>query len=279
MSQEVFGFAERCFSISPRPAALQIETILSHFVLLDILVQTGLLGYMILDDFICAPLGAAMTKEDVPAYVGQVCGTQIRINASGFYIQKSVFLTFFLLIFYFNKVMVNRLNRYHAILMREKLPAYLSMEPIYKNVNYYLRWKQQLIFFFIYKLFCFICLTIGVVSAQLIFSMIPPVAALLSFRGVPCGKKMLAVPELDQVYSCHLEHEFMIKCLSILSTTLAVLIWLTMGASIFALFYYSIRFKKERALVNHLDSDLTPYISYFDGDEYEESFNNKSDSL
>ena len=153
MSGHILGFAEKLFSVNPRPSALSIEKVISNFVLFDILVQIILIGYILIDDFVCNEEGTSIIealesslppKPAVDEYLGQVCSTQIRSEAYWFYIQKIVFLFFFLGIFYLNKSFVNRINRYHAIIMKEKIPSCLSNTPVYKDVNYQGRWNVVL---------------------------------------------------------------------------------------------------------------------------------------
>ena len=165
MSTEFIGFAERIFSINPRPAALLCESAISNLVLLDMVIQVLLLGYILLDNFICAPMDALNT-EVANEYITQVCGTDIRKRAYLYYMQKIIFLTFFLLIFYLNKVMVARVNRYHTILFKEKLPYYLSMNPIYKNVNYFVRWRFTIVAFVLYKIAAFLLLSLLIAGSD-----------------------------------------------------------------------------------------------------------------
>ena len=263
MSQQFLGFAERVFSITPRPASLKVESLTSNLVLIDIIIQILLLGYILLDDFVCAPVTAVNTIV-ASEYVSQVCGTEVRTEAYWYYVQKIVFLSFFIAIFYLNKVLVNRINRYHTILMREKLPVFLSMEPIYKNVNYYQRWKGTMIIFFFYKIFCFFFLALLIVASLLIYHLIETVDQLLSFSGVECGREMKKVHDLDQKYICHFQHEFLIAVLSYITTVVAFLIWLSLGASLVGLIYYYLRFRREKSNTEHLDYELLPYVSKFE---------------
>ena len=51
MSHHILGFAEKLFNTDPRPSALSIEKVIGNFVLLDILFQVILIGYILIDDF------------------------------------------------------------------------------------------------------------------------------------------------------------------------------------------------------------------------------------
>merc|ERR1712130_19408 len=97
MSGHVLGLAEKLFSINPRPSALSIEKVISNLVLFDILIQVILIGYILVDDFVCveenldiveALEGTLPPKPAVDKYLELVCGTEIRNDAHWFYVEK-----------------------------------------------------------------------------------------------------------------------------------------------------------------------------------------------
>lgn len=268
MSGHIVGFAEKLFAVNPRPSALSSEKVLSNIVLFNIIVQVVLIGYILVDDFVCfeegtsIPLALEGTKPPKPAieeYLAQVCGTQIRNDSYWFFIEKIFFLFFFLSIFYLNKSFVSRINRYHVIIMREKISHYLTDAPIYVNVNYEKRWKFVVGTFFIYKIFTTIFLAALIAAALIIINLEDSVKELLSYEGVTCGPDMTFVEDIDIKLICHFEHEFLIRVLSYITTILAFIILFLYFSSTFSVIFYVFKFNKQKKRESELDLHMISY--------------------
>lgn len=268
MSHHVIGFAESLLSSDPRPSSLSTEKILSHLVLFSILVQVILIGYILIDDFVCfdhevnvvealeSPLPSHSPVEE---YVSLVCGTEIRRNAWLFFVEKTFFLFFFVAIFYFNKVFVSNINRYHTILNREKIERYITTTPVYTNVDYKRRWWVAIVAFCVYKLVAVVVFVLVITGALLIINLADDVSDLLRFEGVKCGPDMRSVPNLGTEFTCHFEHEYLIHVLSILSTTLAFVDLLLLVVSTVGLLVYARKFHSHQDRRQYLDEELIGY--------------------
>ena len=268
MSGHVLGFAEKLFSIDPRPSALSIEKVISNFVLFDVLIQVILIGYILVDDFICTEKNSSIiealesTLPPKPAtdeYLSQVCGTQIRVDAQPFFIEKIIFLFFFLAIFYLNKSFVSRINRYHVIVMKENIKKYISISPVYLDVDYERRWKFAVTGFFIYKCITIVLLIVLIVAALVILNTIDEVKDLLGFNGVECGPKMDFVDNIDIKLVCHFEHEFLIRVFSYITNILAIMILVFYIFSVFSLIYYVKKFFSQKERDDELDTKMISY--------------------
>ena len=268
MSHHFLGFAEKAFSVDPRPAALNIERFISTLVLLDIIIQLILIGFILTDEFTCfeaegtVSLALESSKPSHPpidAYLEVVCGTQIRSDAFLFYGEKIVFLFFFLAIFYLNKAFIRRISRYHCIIMGEKIERYLSTVPVYENVDYKKRWNTAVIMFFIYKLITLFLLSCLITAAICFIYEVEAVSKLFNFDGVICGPQMDFVKDLGAEFICHFYHEFLIKVTSWVTTVIAFLVLIAYFISVFALLYYVYKFRNQSIRKEHLNESLIGY--------------------
>ena len=264
----MLGFAEKLFSIDPRPSALSIEKVISNLVLFDVLIQVILIGYILVDDFVCNEKHTSIIealesplppKPATDEYLGQVCGTQIRVDAQPFFIEKFIFLFFFLAIFYLNKSFISRINRYHVIVMKENIKHFISMSPIYVDVDYERRWKITIAGFFVYKVVTIIFLTVLIVAAFTILYTIDEVKDLLGFKGVECGPDMDFVDDIDIKLICHFEHEFLIRVFSYITNILAILILVLYILSVVSLLYYVKKFFSQQDREDELDRKMIAY--------------------
>lgn len=268
MSGHILGFAEKLFSTNPRASALSPEKVLSNIVLFNIIIQVVLIGYILVDDFVCIEEGLSIPealestlppKRALDEYLVQICGTQIRNDSYWFFIEKIFFLFFFLSVFYINKSFVSRINRYHVIIMKEKISHYLTQAPIYVDVNYEKRWKFVVASFFVYKIFTTIFLALLIAAALIIINLVDSVKELLSYEGVTCGPDMTFVEDIDITLVCHFEHEFLIRVLSYVTNVLAFLILFLYFLSIFSLIFYVLKFKKQKKKDSDLDLHMITY--------------------
>lgn len=268
MSSHLVGFAEKLFATNPRPSALSIEKVISNIVLFNIIVQIILIGYILIDDFVCIGEHANIIEElesklppkpSIDEYLGQVCGTEIRSKIYWFYVEKIVFLFFFLTIFYINKSFISRISRYHVIIMREKIDHYLSNAPVYKNVDYDKRWKIIIVFYIIFKFISTILLIVLIIGAMIIINTVSDVQQLLNFEGESCGPKMKFVDDIGLKLICHFEHEFLIRVLAYITNILAFIILILYFFSIFAVFYYVKKFRSQKGRDSELDIHMISY--------------------
>ena len=273
MSHHIVGFAEKLFATNPRPSSLSIEKVISNIVLFNIIVQIILIGYILIDDFVCIEAHVNIiealnskipAKAGVEEYLGQVCGTEIRSKIYWFYVEKIVFLFFFLAIFYINKSFISRINRYHVIVMREKISHFLSNAPVYKNVNYEKRWQFTVGVYIIFKIISTLFLILLIVAAFLILNEISEIKELLAFEGEHCGPKMKFVDDIDVELICHFEHEFLIRVLSYITNILALIIVILYFISIFCVIFYVRKFKKQKRRDVELDMHMISYKKLHD---------------
>lgn len=275
MSSHLVGFAEKLFTTNPRPSALSIEKVISNIVIFNIIIQIILIGYILIDDFICIEehtniieeLASSTPDAGLDDYLSLVCGTEIRSKIYWFYVEKIVFLFFFLSIFYINKSFLSRISRYHVIIMREKIAYYISNAPVYKNVNYEKRWKITILFYFLFKILSTILLVILIIAALIILNLVSNVQQLLHFEGETCGPKMKFVDDIGIKLICHFEHEFLIRVLSYVTNILAFIILILYFFSIFAVIFYVKKFRSQRKRDDDLDLHMISYKKFrFDDD-------------
>lgn len=268
MSSHLVGFAEKLFTTDPRPSALSIERVIGNIVLFNIIVQIILIGYILIDDFACIEehanileelAGTLPPKPAIDEYLGLVCGTEIRSKIYWFYVEKIIFLFFFLSIFYINKSFLARISRYHVIVMREKISHYLSNAPVYKNVNYERRWKVTIVFYIIFKILSTIVLVGLIIGAMIILFSVENVQQVINFEGETCGPHMKFVDDIGFKLICHFEHEFLIRVLSYITNILAFIILALYFLSIFSVLYYVKKFYSQRRRDAELDMHLISY--------------------
>lgn len=275
MSHHILGFAEKLFETNPRASALSIEKVISNFVLFNIILQLILIGYILIDDFVCIEAHVNILEEleseikpkpAIDEYLAQVCGTEIRSKIYWFYIEKIVFLFFFLAIFYINKSFISRINRYHVIVMREKISHYISNSPIYKNVNYERRWQITVGVYVLFKIISTLFLIVLMVGAFIILEEASDVQELLGFEGETCGPKMRFVDDIGLKLRCHFEHEFLIRALSYITSLLALIIVILYFLSIFSVVFYVKKFRSQKGRDVELDTQLISYKKLHDYD-------------
>lgn len=241
----------------------------------NIIIQIILIGYILIDDFVCIEEHANIVEElakEIPAkkaideYLGQVCGTEIRSKIYWFYIEKIVFLFFFLAIFYINKSFISRINRYHVIIMREKISRYITNDPVYKNVNYEKRWRFTIGVYILFKIISTLFLIILIIGAFIILNEVEAIQELLAFEGELCGPKMKFVDNIGLELRCHFEHEFLIRVLSYITNILAVIIVVLYFLSIFCVIFYVKKFRSQKKRDVELDLHLIAYKKMNDFD-------------
>merc|ERR1711977_714351 len=151
------------------------------------------------------------------------------------------------------------INRYHVIVMQEKISHYLTQAPIYVNVDYGKRWKVAVSVFFVYKIITTVLLALLIAGALIILNLVDEVKQLLSYEGVSCGPKMTFVKDIGVKLTCHFEHEFLIRVISYITNILAFIILALYVLSIIALIYYVFTFISQKRRESELDLHMIAY--------------------
>ena len=253
---DAVGFAERILTIVVRSDSLQSEIVLSNVILLEMALHIILIGYIFLDIFVC-------TNNDNPGlisdpYISQVCGTEIRSEAYLFYLDRVLFLLFIISVFFLNKWVVNRVNRYHSIIMREKL-EFINKQPIYTDVNYYFRWKIAIIVYILYKIIAILILSLLITGSVLVLTLVPVVHDMITFSGITCGPNLMHVDDIPTRQLCHFQHEFVITVLVYITNIFGFFIWFLHIITLVSIFYYFLRFRYQLQRQSLLDRELLTY--------------------
>lgn len=255
--------------VEPRSPYLYLEKTLGHLLYLGLLVTIITLGLVLFDPAYCNEAKGNLReeiyslippKEPVDNFIAVVCATDARIRGWLFFVEK--FITFGAAsgLIFANSYFMKKMNRYHAISLREKIPECVGPYPIWKNVDYIKRWNSMFRCLVAFKLLNLVLLGIMVVGGILILYLVPSVWAIIGFDGFECGPDMLVGKDIGIEQICHFEHEFAIFFLNICSNVIAVTSWLTFLGSLLSMIVYYRSFHKELKLQEQLNLTMITYI-------------------
>jgi hypothetical protein len=235
---------ENLFLIETRSSILRIEGYLSNLVLLDIIIQAAYTFSIYYFDVVCVNPNTPLVITI--AYINLVCSSMIKKKTGYLALQKAVFLIIFLTIFLINKKIINYINRYHVLTLKEELPQYILYPPKDKK-NYIYKWSQTIITYFIFKVLSSIILLITLIFALFVQNYFSAISAITKIDDKECGPKLYddnssLVNDLPAKYICHYPNEFLIFVTNIFLNIAASIITVLYFVSIFTLIYYVINF-------------------------------------
>jgi len=270
MSSAIISQITGVFEVKAKPKELFLETWLSGLFVVTIIVQFALLIYLVVDDVACIPkeidivtLINITTGPPQPSndqYLAVLCGTQIRWDDIGIFIEKIVFLFILAFVFFVNKSHLVSINRYHSILQRERLPEFIGPKPVKLEGDYKRKMRFILVRFFLVKLVFFVVMLAAIVTALVLQHTVDGVGDILHPVDKTCGKHMKWVDNLKGKFTCHLEQELTIYILSLVTNVLAVAILLLFFLSMIAVAVYIFTHKNSIIRPDQVDRELSDHV-------------------
>lgn len=276
------------FSYEAKPKPLFLESWTSAVVVILFILQAALLGFLVDSTVECLPEfddvvllieeGKFLPNIRLDLYLCLICGTQIRWDAKGLFIEKTLFLGLLILIFHVNKDFVLKINRYDTILSRQKDKVFLGPHPVIKGVDYKNKMRFVLVRFLLAKFVFLLLLIAGVVVAFTLILAIDKLHNIMRLNGVHCGPSMDFAPDLHTRHVCHLEQEVFIYILYIATSVVSFLLLALYAGSLVMGVYYLFFFPRHIIDPASLDPFFHPPKDEKKKKEKKESLNIEDES-
>jgi hypothetical protein len=235
---------EDLFLVKTRSTILNLESLISNLVLLQILIQLVAATLIYYSDVLCNnPLNPLVNS---PVYVNVVCGSHIKANTIGLVIEIFLFFGIFLSIFLINKKFLHFINRYHVLTLEEDLPEYIHDKKPNPKKNYYKSWKKTLTLFLLFKIISTLILIPLVIASTVLQFTNPGLIKILGIDDKKCGPYLgNNIMNITAEFNCHYPNEYLIYISSNSLSATSILISILYFFSIFFVMYYIFDFYRK----------------------------------
>eukprot|EP01095_Lingulamoeba_sp_RSL-Kostka_P010856 TRINITY_DN3990_c1_g1_i1.p1 TRINITY_DN3990_c1_g1~~TRINITY_DN3990_c1_g1_i1.p1 ORF type:complete len:269 (+),score=18.66 TRINITY_DN3990_c1_g1_i1:121-927(+) len=222
MAVNVVDSVIQVFVVEAKPKSLKVETILALTFTISLALQFSLILLITFDNVVCTDDGISVlerfyfsTSSDPTTenqFVEQICETDIKFKAAGFYWVIIIYLCCAGCIVLVNKYFMDKINRYDTIIRRQKIKKFIGYKPVVKsNIKNYRKKQKKLMRFFIpLKSFFCVCFILATILQIILTQVWEHARRIIEPHNHGCGEQLYWVDDIMIKQRCHFNQEFMI---------------------------------------------------------------------